>query len=85
MPEEGYTYQIGDIVLIRDKVEPDYGEYGIIKLIEQDEEADWLVWLYIVANNEFLNQQFDPRIGNYYTIIESHSQLIEFIHPATRE
>ena len=85
MPDEYHSYQIGDIVFITDIVEPNSGEYGTIKLIEQDHEADWLVWLYIIANNDVLNIHLDPRIGNFYTIIESHSPLVKFIHPATQE
>ncbi len=83
MADEGYTFHLGDIVLIKDQISPEYGDYGIIKMIEPDEEMDFLTWLYITADTEILNDKYDPRIGNYFTLIESHSPYIELVHVAT--
>ena len=52
-------YKVGDCVLLTDLVDPDTAEMGTIKFIEEDNEIKDLYWIYIRANKEELNINFD--------------------------
>lgn len=67
---------IGDEILICDDIEWETVIHkGTIKLIEPDNEMP-LSWLYIRACDESMNTNYDPRIGYFWRIIESVSDLI---------
>lgn len=72
-------YNIGDVVKITDKIDEEVSYAGTVRLIEKDEDIPELYWLYIRANNEELNIYVDPRIGEYFTLIEDCSDRIEKI------
>lgn len=74
---------IGSIIYIMDQIDPDIKTYGTIRLVEQDNDIPDLQWYYVMANDEMLNVQFDPRIGNYWRIIENTSEYIISIQPPT--
>ena len=74
---------IGDIIEIIDNIDYSIITTGTIRMIEPDNEDPELKWFYIRANDDRLNIQFDPRIGNYWRIIENKSEFIKFIKPAT--
>lgn len=75
---------IGAIICIMDQIDPEIKTYGTIKFVEQDNEIPELQWLYIRANNEELNTQFDPRFGAFWRIIEDSSDYIASIEPPTK-
>lgn len=66
----------GDIIEIIDDIDYSITHQGTIRLIELDNENPELQWLYIRANEESMNTQFDPRIGTYWRIIENTSNKI---------
>lgn len=72
---------IGSIICVLDQIDPDIKTYGTVKFVEQDNEISELQWLYIRANNEELNTQFDPRFGTFWRIIEANSNYIASLEP----
>lgn len=80
---ENLEWNIGDIVEVEDIVDPGVTNKGVIKLIEPDSENSTLFWLYIVANNDLLNYNPDPRIGMFWEILEHTSSRITLISKAT--
>ena len=63
-----FKFQIGDIVEIADKIDPENQPTTIatVKYIEQDNDFNDLYWLYLVANEEVLNNKVDPKFSFYY-------------------
>lgn len=80
MPDK---YHVGDIVEVIDKIDPDFSNIATIKYIEPDNEYPELNWLYLVANEEVLNINLYPSIGQYWTVMEDSSNYIVFISGAT--
>lgn len=70
---------IGAVVEIIDQVDLESKNCGTIKLIEPDNELADLTWLYIRANDESLNVNYDSRIGYFWRIIESVSPYLSLI------
>ena len=70
-------YKVGDCVLLTDLVDPDTAEMGTIKFIEEDNEIKGLYWIYIRANKEDLNINFDNKVGNFYAIVEHISNRLK--------
>lgn len=61
-------YALGDRVQVIDRIDPDIVETGTIKYIEKD--IDQLVWVYIVSDNEMLNDKVDPKFNwRYWQIL----------------
>ena len=84
----GEQYAVGDIVTIMDQVDLEHANNGTVKLIESEQvlcegERIPLSWLYIIANDESLNIQFDPRIGNYWRVIADIDPLLGLLQRAT--
>ena len=75
--------KVGDIIEIMDNVDYSITTKGTIRLIEPDDEIPDLWYLYVRANDESLNIQLDPRIGNYWTITRANDEPIVSISPAT--
>lgn len=75
--------KVGDIIEIMDDIDYSITTKGTIRLIEPDDEIPDLWYLYVRANDESLNAQFDPRIGNYWTITRANDEHIVSISPAT--
>lgn len=72
----------GDIVSILDKIDGESTIIATVRAIEADDEIDGLYWLYLIANESILNDKFDNKIGNFWTIIESNSPYITLISRA---
>ena len=77
-------FQIGDIVEIADKIDPENQPTVIatVRHIERDTELD-LFWLYLMANEEVLNTNIDPKIGCYWDLISDNSDYIRLLSRAT--
>ena len=75
--------KVGDIIEVLDLVDYTVTYKGTIKMIEPDDEIPELWYLYVRANDESLNIQNDPRIGNYWDIVRSNDGRIINISPAT--
>ena len=69
-------YDIGDICNLVDKLTLEDGVICTIKYIEQDDEIPEIYYYYLIANNESLNDKFDPNIGYYYAIVESTNEYL---------
>ena len=70
-------YNIGDVVTLYDKVDDEVYNTGVIKFIEQDDQIPNVFWLYVMANNENLNDKFDPRLPfRFWTIVENTSPYL---------
>lgn len=80
MPDK---YHVGDIVEVFDKIDPDFSDIATIKYIEPDNEYPELNWLYLVANEEVLNTNIHPLIGEYWTVMEDSSSYIKLISGPT--
>jgi hypothetical protein len=79
------TPRVGDIVRVLDSVDLTTETVGTIRMIEPDNEIPGLCWIYIVANYEPYNTNFDPRIGNYWKIFEMDNKYISLVRRATTE
>lgn len=77
-------YNIGDIVEVFDKIDPENQDTIIatVRMIEPDDELP-MNWIYLVANEEVLNTSLDARIGQYWTIFEENSIFVQLLHRAT--
>lgn len=77
-------YNIGDIVQILDHIDLETITTAVIKMIEPDEDDENLFWLYLSANNDILNNKYEPKYGFvYWDIINSDSEYIKIISRAT--
>lgn len=67
----------GKRVRILDRIQL-YDKYnGVIKYIEPDNEIPELLWLYIIADDEHLNDKVDPRfMWKYFMILEDSNEYI---------
>ena len=81
----GCEFQVGDIVEIADKIDPENQPKMIatIKYIEQDNDFKDLFWLYLIANEDVLNVHAHPAFGYYWDIKESNSDYIRLVSRAT--
>ena len=72
---------IGDIINVYDKIDPDeLVTTAIVKLIEIEENNGVnYTWIYLVSNNDYLNTDFDPRIGNFFMVAEINDKCINKI------
>lgn len=75
--------KVGDIIEIIDNIDYSIITKGTIRMIEPDNEIPDLLWIYVRANDESLNTQFDPRIGNFWTMTNNNDDHIKSIGPAT--
>lgn len=75
--------KVGDIIEVLDLIDYSIKHKGTIRMIERCEDIPELYWLYIRANDESLNIQYDSRIGSYWTIITNQDDHIISIKPAT--
>ena len=66
---------IGTICNLIDKVDVTDGHLCTIKFIEQDNEGS-LVYYYLRANDEELNNQMDPRFGTYWVMETNESEYL---------
>lgn len=83
MPDQ---YQLGDIVAVLDKISMEDYICGTIQKIEPAEEqydTEAFYWIYVRANEDFLNTNMDSDIGLYWTIVESTSPYLNLIHRGT--
>lgn len=78
-------FQIGDIVEVADKIDPENQPTVIatVKYVEPDNEFVGLYWLYLVANEEVLNTNTHPTLGYYWEIVEDSSDYIRLLSRAT--
>ena len=79
-------FSIGDIVEVADKIDPENQPTTVatVKFIEQDDTFPYLFWLYLVANEEILNNKTDNRFGFYYwEIIPDSCPYIRLISAST--
>lgn len=74
-------YEIGSIVRVLDQVTEDRYVMATVKMLEQDPEFPEYIYLYLVANEEYLNDKYDPRIGNYWDIRTANSPYVTLISP----
>ena len=75
--------KVGDIIDILDLVDYTITHKGTIRMIEPCEDIPDLYWIYIRANEEELNTNYDDRIGSYWTIVTNQDDHIVSISPAT--
>ena len=76
-------YMIGSIIEIIDNIDYSIITTGTIRMIEPCEDIPDLYWIYIRANEEELNTNYDDRIGSYWTIVTNQDDHIVSISPAT--
>ena len=78
-------FQIGDIVEVFDKIDPNNQptNIGTVKYIERDNDLPNLFWVYVIANEEVLNVNIHPTIGYYWEIFPSDSPHVKIISRAT--
>ena len=78
-------FQIGDIVEVADKIDPDNQPTTIatVKHIEQDNDFPNLFWLYLLANEDILNTNMHTTLGYYWEIIPDNCPYIRLISRAT--
>lgn len=78
-------YQIGDIVEIADRIDPENQStiIGTIKHIELDNEIPGLYWLYVFANEEVLNTNIHPTAGYYWNLFADSDAYIRLLNRAT--
>lgn len=78
-------FQIGDIVEVADKIDPENQPTVIttVKFIEQDNEIPGLYWLYLMANEEVLNTNMHPLFGYYWEICPENCPYIRLLSRAT--
>lgn len=73
---EQQYYEVGTKVLVVDPINQElYPEKGTIIFIEPDNEIP-ILWLYIKADDDSLNKQYDSRFGKYWVIREHESELL---------
>lgn len=79
------AFQIGDIVEVADKVDPENQPTVIttVKYIEPDNEIPGLFWLYLIANEEVLNTNMHPNFGYYWEIAPDNCPYIRLLSRAT--
>ena len=73
------VYSKGSIVNVLDRIDPLYKTVCTIRAIEQDDQDKTLYFYYLVANNDELNKNFDPRIGYFFDYLEYCNPRIEFV------
>jgi hypothetical protein len=79
-------YQVGDIVEVFDKIDPENQPTVIatVKYIEPDNEFKDLYWIYLIANEDALNvTDIHPVIGPYWAIFEHCNPYVKLISKAT--
>lgn len=78
-------FQIGDIIEVADKIDPENQPTVIstIKYIEPDNEIPGLFWLYLLANEEVLNTNMHHAFGYYWEIVPDSCPYIRRISQAT--
>ena len=78
-------YQIGDIVEVADKIDPENQPKIIatVKYIEQDNEIPSIFWIYLVANEEVLNTNMDPTLGYFWEIFHDDYEYMRLVSRAT--
>lgn len=81
--EEQVIFYPGDIVRVLDQIDLESTVIATVKGIEEDDEFRGLFYLYLVANNETLNNKFEPKIGYYWDIITNNSPYITLLSRAT--
>jgi hypothetical protein len=77
-------FQIGDIIEVADKLDPENLPTMIatVKYIEPDNEISGLYWLYLIANEEVLNTNMHPTLGYYWELVADSDQYIRLISRA---
>lgn len=70
--------EVGTVVTVIDDIDYSLSTTGTVKFIEQDDELEFIQWLYIRANDESLNTNYDPRFGNFWIIKESVNDKLIF-------
>lgn len=76
-------YGIGDIVEVIDQIDCETLTTATIRMIEPDSNIDTLFWLYLIANNESINMNYDPRIGNFWRLIANTDPYLRLVCKAT--
>lgn len=78
-------FQIGDIVEVADKIDPENQPTTIatVKHVEYDNDFVGLFWLYLVANEEVLNTNVHPTFGYYWEIVPDNCPYIRLLSRAT--
>ena len=66
-------YKVGDQVIVVDLVDDTKYQEGKVVFVELDDEYA-VVWIYILADNPALNNEYDARFGNYWVVRESDSK-----------
>lgn len=69
-------YNVGDKVVVINSIDDTNVENGVIVYMELDHETP-VVWLYIKAEKEELNINYDPRFGNFWLLREDGSRYVE--------
>lgn len=69
----------GDIVTVLDNIDLETKTYATIKAIEPDDEIDSLVWLYLAANRDKLNDKIHPVYGAYWDMIVAGDPRLELV------
>lgn len=66
----------GTVCVLLDRV--DYNIYHIctIRFVEEDEEVEGVYYYYLLANEDDLNTQEDPRLGKFWTIVGNNDPHI---------
>ena len=84
MPEQYPIYYVGDVVKVLDQVDCETENIATIKLVEQDNEYDSIQWLYLVANEDVLNDKMDPKIPcQFWRLIANLDPYLTLISRAT--
>lgn len=78
------VFPVGTICNLIDPVDVSFSVNCTIKYIEPDDEYQGLVYYYLVANDETLNQQTDPRFPwRFYTLsTNADEHLVPLSAPA---
>ena len=81
---EACQFQIGDIIEVADKIDPENlpTTVATVKYIEPDEDFVDLYWLYLVANEEILNTNMHT-FGYYWEIVPNNCPYIRLLSKAT--
>ena len=82
MPNPGLL-PVGTICNLIDKVDVTRGTVCTIRFVEPDDEITGLYYYYLVANNDELNIQYDPRFGKYFDIVNHDNMYLVAISEPT--
>lgn len=77
-------FLLGDVVEVLDHIDLESRIIATVRGIEEDDEIEGLFYLYLVANETFLNDKYEEKLGVYYwDIVPNTSPYINILSRAT--